>query len=214
MITDPRIFTLYAVTDRRWLNGRLLIEDIESALRGGTTLVQLREKGMDYDAFCNEAAQVCALCKRYGVPLIINDRVDVAQAAHAQGVHLGQGDMNPSEARRILGPGAIIGVTARRVEQAVQAEKDGADYLGSGAVFGTHTKSDAVKMSRETLEAICRAVHIPVVAIGGVTQENVCELKGTGIAGVAVASGLFAKGDIALVARTMRADVEGMIHGA
>lgn len=196
MKTDRSKYLLYAVTDRHWLNGRNLEEDVELALKGGATLVQLREKSFDFESFCREAEKILLICRKYNVPLIINDNVKVAKAVNADGVHLGQGDMSIAKAREILGRSKIIGATARTKEQAAKAENDGADYIGSGAVFGTSTKSDASKMSFETLKEICKSVNIPVTAIGGIAKENILELKGTGISGAAIVSGIFAEKDI------------------
>ena len=187
---------LYAVTDRSWLRGRTLFEQVEQALSGGTTLVQLREKEMDEDAFLREAVDMAKLCHRYGVPLLINDNVDIAMCSGADGVHVGQDDMAADAVRRILGADMILGVTAKTVEQAVRAQEAGADYLGSGAVFGSLTKLNAKPMTKELLTSICHAVSIPVVAIGGVDRHNILELAGTDIAGVAVVSGVFAAEDI------------------
>ena len=212
MKTDRNKYLLYAVTDRHWLNGRTLEEDVELALEGGVTLVQLREKNLDFDSYCEEAKKIHLLCQKYNVPLIINDCVEVAKAINAEGVHLGQGDMSVARAREILGNSKIIGATARTKEQAVKAEKDGADYVGSGAVFGTSTKSDAVKMSFETLTEICRSVKIPVTAIGGITKDNVSELKGTGISGVAVVSGIFAEKDIYNSTLELRNKIEEVVN--
>lgn len=193
---NKHLLRLYAVTDRTWLNGRTLCADVEKALKGGATMLQLREKNMDYNDFVKSASQVKAICEKYDVPLIINDRVDVAKAVDADGVHLGQGDTRASDARKMLGNCKIIGVTAKTIEQARKAEKDGADYLGSGAIFGTATKSNAKKMDIATLKNITASVNIPVAAIGGITSENILELSGTGIAGIAVVSGIFAQNDI------------------
>lgn len=187
---------LYAVTDRSWLRGQTLFEQVEQALGGGTTLVQLREKEMDEEAFLREAVDMARLCHRYGVPLLINDNVDIAMRSGADGVHVGQDDMEADAVRRILGADMILGVTAKTVGQAVRAQEAGADYLGSGAVFGSLTKLDAKPMTREMLRSICHAVSIPVVAIGGVDRHNILELAGTDIAGVAVVSGVFAAEDI------------------
>ena len=195
---------LYAVTDRRWLGGESLTEHVRRALEGGVTMVQLREKGLDRDACITQARELAVLCHAYGVPLIVNDSVEVALASGADGVHLGQGDMDPAEARRLLGPWAVIGVSARTVEQARAAQAAGADYLGSGAVFSTGSKADARPMDRETLKAICAAVSIPVVAIGGVNADNVRELAGTGISGAAAIGGIFGQPDIGRAARTLR----------
>lgn len=212
MENDRSKYLLYAVTDRHWLNGRTLEEDVEHALKGGVTLVQLREKNLNFEEFCKESEIIHLLCKKYNVPLIINDNVEVAKAVDAEGVHLGQGDMSIAKAREILGKNKIIGATARTKEQAVKAEKEGVNYVGSGAVFGTSTKSDAVKMSFETLREICESVRIPVTAIGGITKENVLQLKGTGISGVAVVSGIFAEKDIYNSTSELRKKIEEVVN--
>ncbi len=203
MNIDKKALRLYAVTDRSWLNGRTLEEDVENALKGGVTLLQLREKNMEYDKFVQSAKSIKAICEKYSVPLIINDNIDVAKAVDADGVHIGQGDIPASEARRILGNDKIIGVTTKTIEQAKKAENDGANYIGSGAVFGTSTKNDAKKMSIETLKSITASVNIPVVAIGGITIDNINELKNTGTSGVAVVSGIFAQSDIETASRNL-----------
>ena len=195
---------LYAVTDRAWLRGRTLPEQVEDALRGGATMVQLREKELDEEAFLREAVALAELCHRYGVPLLINDNVEIARRSGADGVHVGQEDMAAEEVRGILGSDMIVGVTAKTVEQALRAQDAGADYLGSGAVFGSSTKLNAKPMTRETLSAITRAVSIPVVAIGGIHSGNILELAGTGIAGVAVVSGIFAAENIEEECRLLR----------
>ena len=201
---ERRSLRLYAVTDRSWLRGSTLYEQVEKALRGGATFIQLREKSLDTESFIEEAVQIKILCEKYHVPFVINDNVEVALAVGADGVHVGQGDMAASDARKKLGAGKIIGVTARTVEQAAEAERQGADYLGTGAVFATSTKGDAKEISHGTLKEICRSVSIPVVAIGGITAGNVMELKGTGIEGVAVVSAVFASEDIESAARELR----------
>ncbi|MCI8378310.1 MAG: thiamine phosphate synthase [Lachnospiraceae bacterium] len=201
---ERRSLCLYAVTDRSWLRGSTLYEQVEKALRGGATFIQLREKSLDTESFIEEAGQIKILCEKYHVPFVINDNVEVALAVGADGVHVGQGDMAASDARKKLGAGKIIGVTARTVEQAAEAERQGADYLGTGAVFATSTKGDAKEISHGTLKEICRSVSIPVVAIGGITAGNVMELKGTGIEGVAVVSAVFASEDIESAARELR----------
>ena len=195
---------LYAVTDRTWLRGRTLLEQVEDALRGGATMVQLREKELDEDAFLREAMALAKLCHRYGVPLLINDNVEIARRSGADGLHVGQEDMAAEEVRGILGSDMIVGVTAKTVEQALRAQDAGADYLGSGAVFGSSTKLNAKPMTRETLSAITSAVSIPVVAIGGIHRGNILELAGTGIAGVAVVSGIFAAENIEEECRLLR----------
>ena len=167
-------------------------------------MVQLREKALDEDAFLREAIALAKLCHRYGVPLLINDNVEIARRSGADGVHVGQEDMAAAEVRGILGSDMIVGVTAKTVEQALRAQDAGADYLGSGAVFGSSTKLNAKPMTRETLSAITHAVSIPVVAIGGIHSGNIHELAGTGIAGVAVVSGIFAAENIEEECRLLR----------
>ena len=186
---------LYGVTDRSWLNGKSLYSQVEGALKGGVTFLQLREKELDQEHFLREAVEIRGLCRKYQVPFIINDNVEIALEMNADGVHVGQSDMEAGKVREKLGPDKIIGVSARTVEQALLAEQRGADYLGVGAVFPTGTKLDAGDVSFETLRDICRAVSIPVVAIGGITGENFGELKGSGIAGIAVVSAIFARED-------------------
>ena len=187
---------LYAVTDRHWLNGETLYSQVEKTLEGGTTFVQLREKELDEAHFLEEAKKIKELCDRYHVPFVINDNVDIALEIDADGVHVGQGDMEAGDVRAKLGPDKIIGVSAQTVEQALLAQERGADYLGVGAVFHTDSKADAADISHETLKAITEAVDIPVIAIGGISKENVSELSGTGICGIAVISAIFAEQDI------------------
>ena len=182
---------LYAVTDRSWLGEQTLYEQVEEALKGGATFVQLREKELDEETFLKEAIEIKELCRRYRVPFVINDNVEIARKMDADGVHVGQSDMEAGDVRAILGKDKILGVSAQTVEQAVLAEKRGADYLGVGAVFHTGSKADADDVSHETLRAICEAVNIPVIAIGGIGLHNVQELKGSGICGVAVISAIF-----------------------
>ena len=182
---------LYAVTDRSWLGEQTLYEQVEEALKGGATFVQLREKELDEETFLKEAIEIKELCRRYRVPFVINDNVEIACKMDADGVHVGQSDMEAGDVRAILGKDKILGVSAQTVEQAVLAEKRGADYLGVGAVFHTGSKADADDVSHETLRAICEAVNIPVIAIGGIGLHNVQELKGSGICGVAVISAIF-----------------------
>jgi thiamine-phosphate diphosphorylase len=184
--------SLYAVTDSKWLNGRTLPAVVEEAIAGGVTLVQLREKKLYREEFASLAKEVKKVTDRYRVPLIINDDVEVAKEVDADGVHVGQNDTSVEEARRVLGPDKIIGVSAHNVEEALTAQGKGADYLGVGAAFTTSTKLDASALSMDTLRAICQAVSIPVVAIGGINKDNILELKGTGIDGVAVVSAVFA----------------------
>ncbi len=195
---------LYAVTDRRWLQGHTLYEQVQEALQGGITMLQLREKKLAEQEFLEEAVQMKRLCGRYHVPLIINDDPKIAQRADADGVHIGQEDLDLCSTRAILGPDKIIGVSARTVEQAVLAQEQGADYLGVGAVFQTGTKQDAKVISFERLAEICRSVTIPVVAIGGITEDNMDKLKSSGISGIAVVSAVFAQKDIRQVVKRLR----------
>lgn len=187
---------LYAVTDRSWLGEETLYEQVEKALKGGATFVQLREKELDEEHFLEEAIALKELCHKYHVPFVINDNVKIAKKMDADGVHVGQSDMEADDVRKILGEDKILGVSAQTVEQAVLAEKMGADYLGVGAVFSTSTKKDASAISKERVKAICEAVHIPVIAIGGITADNILTLKGSGICGIAVVSAIFAAKDI------------------
>lgn len=193
---DEKDLLLYAVTDRHWLNGRTLYEVVKESLDGGATFIQLREKELDNENFLAEAKELKKLCAEYKVPFVINDNVDIAIEMDADGVHVGQSDMEAGDVRAKLGPDKIIGVSAQTVEQAILAEKRGADYLGVGAVFPTGSKDDADDVSHETLKAICDAVSIPVIAIGGITVDNTPELAGTGICGIAVISAIYAAEDI------------------
>ncbi len=192
------------MTDRSWLHGETLYEQVEKALKGGVTLVQLREKELSEADFEQEAKELLELCHKYNVNLIINDNVALAAKVGADGVHIGQSDMGVEKARAILGKEKIIGVTAKTVEQAKAAEAAGADYLGSGAVFGTSTKKDAKPMDHALLQEICESVKIPVVAIGGIDGGNILLLKGRKMTGVAVVSGLFACEDIKKAAEDLR----------
>lgn len=207
---------LYAVTDRAWTGETSLEQQIEEAIKAGVTLIQLREKDMEEEAFIEEARRVKALTARYGIPLIINDSAKVALAADADGVHVGQGDLDAAKVRKLLGQDKILGVTAKTVEQALRAQADGADYLGSGAVFGSATKKDACPMTMERLREITAAVSVPVVAIGGINQENIMKLAGSGVAGAAVVSGIFGAADIGAAVRNLRRSAEiitGMEQG-
>lgn len=194
---------LYAVTDRTWLNGDTLYNQVEKALKGGATFIQLREKKLSNTEFLEEAKEIKQLCAKYNVPFVINDNVEIAKEIDADGVHVGQDDMEASDVRAQLGKDKIIGVSAHSVEEALLAQEHGADYLGVGAVFHTGTKSDATDLSRETLKAICDAVDIPVIAIGGISAENVLELSGNGLCGIAVISAIFAQKDIEAAARNL-----------
>ena len=212
MKIDKRDLLLYAVTDRHWLNGRTLLEVVRESLDGGVTMLQLREKTLEEGAFLEEARALQALCRERHVPFIVNDNVDIARAMGADGVHVGQSDMEALDVRAKLGPDKIIGVSAHTVEEALLAEKHGADYLGVGAVFPTSSKSDVGEMSYETLKAICKAVSIPVVAIGGISGENVGKLAGSGICGVAVISAIYAAKDVKAAAADLKATVKEMLR--
>lgn len=203
---------LYAVTDRGWLNGRTIFDQVEEALIGGVTLVQLREKEMNDADLLREAIEMAKLCHRYNTPLLINDNVDIAMKSGADGVHVGQSDMEAAAVRKKLGKDMIVGVTAKTVEQALRAQDASADYLGSGAVFGTTTKTNAKPMTTELLSSITRAVSIPVVAIGGINRGNILRLAGTGISGAAIVSGIFAAKDIETECRLLRELVDTVIQ--
>lgn len=211
MNCEKKDLILYAVTDRHWLNGETLYSQVEKVLKGGATFIQLREKNLDEEHFMEEAKEIQKLCRKYHVPFIINDNVELTAAIDADGVHVGQRDMEAGDVRAKLGPDKIIGVSAQTVQQAVEAEKRGADYLGVGAVFPTGTKEDAVEVGKEVLKEICEAVSIPVVAIGGVGAHNVEELSGSGISGIAVISALFAQPDIEQATRDLRSRTEQML---
>ncbi|MCR6546031.1 thiamine phosphate synthase [Dehalobacterium formicoaceticum] len=195
MKCDKKAMLLYAVTDRVWVGERSLYEQVEAALKNGVTCIQLREKNLDEDAFLAEAMALSKLCKQYHVPFIVNDNVDIAIQCGADGVHVGQEDMSISDVRARVGDGMIIGVSAHTVDEALEAVKNGADYLGLGAVFSTSTKTDVNQMSNATLKAICSAVHVPTVAIGGISGKNILQLSGSGVDGVAVVSAIFAAED-------------------
>ncbi len=224
---DKKYLALYGVTDRWWVKQKLekagvpvtddalregLLADTRAALEGGMTYVQMREKGdpMTEDELLTEALALKALCEEYGVPFVIDDDVELAKKCGADGVHVGQSDMACVEARKALGERKVVGVSAQTVEQAAQAEKDGADYLGVGAVFPTGSKDDADDVSHDTVKAICEAVSIPVIAIGGISKDNVGQLAGLGLDGIAVISAIYAADDLKaatedLKARTLKA---------
>ena len=208
MKCDKKDLLLYAVTDRSWLNGETLYQQVEKAIKGGATFIQLREKELDSEHFLQEAVEIKKLCQKYHVPFVINDNIEIALEMDADGVHVGQSDMEAGNVRKLLGENKIIGVSAQTVEQAILAEEQGADYLGVGAVFPTGSKADAEDVSRDTLEAICKAVHIPVIAIGGITKENVSRLQGSGICGIAVISAIFAQKDIEAATKELKAVTE------
>lgn len=208
MKCDKKDLLLYAVTDRSWLGDHTLYEQVEEALKGGATFIQLREKELDDETFLAEAIEIQKLCRQYNVPFVINDNVEIAREMNADGVHVGQSDMEAGNVRAILGKDKILGVSVQTVAQAVLAEQRGADYLGVGAVFHTGSKADAEDVSHKTLQNICAAVNIPVVAIGGIGKHNVLELKGSGIDGIAVISAIFAAEDIQKATAELKALTE------
>ena len=212
MKVNPKSLRLYAVTDRAWTHGTEgLLRQVADAIDGGATMVQLREKHLDDAAFLEEAKAFVALCREKGAISIINDRADIALASGADGVHVGQEDLAAAQARQLLGADKIVGVSAHNVEEALAAQAAGADYLGVGAAFVTGTKTDAKPISRDTIRAVTTAVDIPAVAIGGITRENVTELAGCGLAGVAVVSALFAQSDVKAAARELLSLVETIV---
>ena len=202
---------LYAITDRRNLDKQVFFEKIEEALQGGVTILQLREKDLDEDSFINEAIEIKNICRKHGVPLIINDNVNVALKSGADGVHVGIGDMPIDEIRRTVPDSFIIGATCKTVEQAQSAERLGADYMGVGAVFPSPTKKNAVRITREQLKEICASVSIPAVAIGGITLENVGELQDGGMSGIAVVSAVFSADDIQKAASLLKEKAKSLI---
>ena len=203
---------LYAVTDRHWLGNRTLYDVVRESLEGGVTFLQLREKDLDDENFYKEAVRLQEMAREYGVPFVVNDNVEIAVRMDADGVHVGQDDMEAGDVRALIGPDKILGVSAQTVEQAVLAEKRGADYLGVGAVFPTGSKDDAVEVSHETLKAICEAVSIPVVAIGGITVNNTPELAGSGICGIAVISAIYGQKDIYQATVSLKKVTEEMVR--
>lgn len=211
MKCDKKTMLLYAVTDRAWTGKQSLVEQVEAALRGGATCIQLREKELNEEEFLAEALQISALCKRYQVPFFVNDNVEIAIQCKADGVHVGQEDMSAAKVRQRVGDDMMIGVSVHSVEEALTAVKNGADCLGVGAMFGTSTKKDADVLSKDVLRDICAAVTIPVVAIGGINRSNLLQLSGTGVDGVALVSAIFAAEDIEQECRTLRQLSEEMV---
>ncbi len=211
MKCDKKTMLLYAVTDRAWTGRQSLYEQVEAALKGGATCIQLREKDLNGKDFLREAMEISALCKEYQVPFLINDNVEIAIQCHADGVHVGQEDMEAFKVRQRVGKDMIIGVSVHSVEEALEAVRNGADYLGVGAVFSTSTKADAEVLPKEVLRDICSAVDIPVVAIGGISKRNISQLSGTGVDGVALVSAIFAAEDIEGECRLLRKLSEEMV---
>lgn len=200
---DKSAMLLYVVTDRTWLGENKLSQQVEEIVKAGATFVQLREKELDFDNFVKEGTEIKKITDYYKVPFVINDNIEVALAIDADGVHVGQGDLSAQEVRTRIGEHKILGVSAQTVEQALLAEQQGADYIGVGAVFSTATKSDADDVTQETLKAICEAVHIPVVAIGGINEHNILQLRDSKVDGVAIISAIFAKSDIIAAAKEL-----------
>lgn len=212
MRCDKKNMLLYAVTDRTWTGKQSLYEQVESALKGGVTCVQLREKELNDEEFLVEAMEISALCKQYGVPFFVNDNVDIAIKCKADGIHVGQEDMTVSQVRQRVGENMMIGVSTHSVEEALEAVKNGADCLGVGAMFSTSTKTDIDVLPKEILRDICAAVDVPVVAIGGIGKGNLSQLSGTGVDGVALVSAIFATDDIESECRLLRGLSEDMVN--
>ncbi|EXM37708.1 thiamine phosphate synthase [Ruminococcus albus] len=213
MKCDKNTMLLYAVTDRAWLGDMTLYQQVELALKGGVTCVQLREKELSDEDFLAEAIEISALCKKYGVPFFINDNVDIAVKCKADGIHVGQEDMAAAKVRERVGEDMMIGVSVHSVSEALEAVAAGADCLGVGAMFSTSTKADASVLPKDTLRDICNAVDIPVVAIGGIGKGNIDKLKGTGVDGVALVSAIFSAEDIESECRELRKLSEEMVRG-
>lgn len=212
-ICEKRQMILYAVTDSSWTHKDYTLEmQIEDALKGGVTLLQLREKNMETRELAELGKRVKTICNTYNVPMVIDDDVEAAYLCEADGVHVGQGDMSPAEVRKILGNNSIVGVTAKTVEQALKAQDEGASYIGTGAAFPTGTKRDTYVISHDTIREICDSLKIPVVAIGGINYENVERLKGTHIDGVAVVSAIFAKKNIEAETKRLKERVISIIE--
>ena len=211
MKCSKEMMLLYAVTDRMWTGKQTLMEQVEDALKGGATCVQLREKELDEDAFLQEALEMKALCEKYHVPFFVNDNVEIAVKCKADGIHVGQSDMATAKVRQKVGEDMMIGVSVHSVEEALEAVRNGADCLGVGAMFSTSTKTNADVLTKEVLKDICAAVDIPVVAIGGISKENMMELSGTGVDGVALVSAIFAAEDIEQECRVLRQLAEEMV---
>ena len=212
MKCSKEMMLLYAVTDRMWTGKQTLMEQVEDALKGGATCVQLREKELDEDTFLQEALEMKALCEKYHVPFFVNDNVEIAVKCKADGIHVGQSDMATAKVRQTVGEDMMIGVSVHSVEEALVAVRNGADCLGVGAMFSTSTKADANVLTKEVLKEICDAVDIPVVAIGGISKGNMAELQGTGVDGVALVSAIFAAEDIEKECRILRQMAEEMVQ--
>ena len=208
---NKNALSLYGITDRYWLNGRPLIHDVQLALEGGVTMIQLREKNLDEESFYREAIEIKDLCKKFHVPFIINDNVELAKKVDADGIHVGQNDMAAQDVRAIIGPDKILGVSTQTVEEALLAQKMGADYLGVGAVFPTGSKDDCWVLSHDLCREICSAVTIPVVAIGGINLGNISKLSGLGFSGISLISAIFGQNDIKSAAMKLKEEVSKII---
>lgn len=208
---DRKSMLLYAITDRTWLKGATLASQVEDTIKGGATFIQLREKNMGFDEFVMEAKVIKKITDKYNIPFVINDNIDVALAVNSDGVHVGQDDMNAKDVRKLIGKDKIIGVSVQTVEQAILAEQNGADYLGVGSVFPTSTKTDANYISIKQMKEISRAVSIPIVAIGGINENNIEKLRESGIDGICVISAIFSKPDILEATKRLQKLSEGIV---
>ena len=211
MKLDKKDLLLYGVTDSHYLNGRKLCELVEEAILGGVTMIQIREKEMSHEEFKQEALEVQEVCQKYHVPLLINDDVKLCKEIDADGVDIGQDDLDLKETRKLLGEDKIIGVSAHNMKEAKKAYEDGADYLGVGAIFSTQTKNDAQDVSMKTLNEICQKVDIPVVAIGGINQVNVLEFMGIDLDGVAIVSSIFGSEDIQKASSLLKDKIQRIV---
>lgn len=211
MKLNKKSLLLYAVTDRKWSDNDTFYTHIEESLEGGVTFLQLREKNLDTDSFFKEAIKIKELCKKYNLPFIINDNVEIALKSNADGIHVGQDDMNAKEVRKLIGNDKILGISVQTVEQALLAQEQGANYLGVGSIFTTTSKDDAKNVSINTLKEICNAVNIPVVAIGGIDKDNIKQLSKTGINGIAVISAIYANKNIKEATATLKKLVKEIV---
>lgn len=209
---DKKSMLLYAVTDRTWLNGKSLESEVEKICKAGITFIQLREKGITDEEFIEEAKKIKLITDKYKIPFVINDNIEVAKAVNADGVHIGQSDMEAKKARDILGEDKIIGISAGNLDEALAAEKNGADYIGVGAMFHTDTKQDATSVTFEEIKEITQKVNIPVVAIGGINKDNVLKLSGSGVDGIAVIAAIFAENNVEEATKNMLKLAQKMVE--
>lgn len=212
MKLDKRSMLLYAVTDRTWLKGKSLESEVEKICKAGATFIQLREKDITNEEFIAEAKKIKAVTDKYKIPFVINDNIEVAKAVNADGVHIGQSDMEAKKARDILGKDKIIGISAGNIEEALAADKSGADYIGVGAMFHTDTKQDATSVTFEEIKEITQRANIPVVAIGGINKDNVLKLSGSGVDGIAVISAIFAENNVEEATKNMLSLAKKMVE--